>query len=233
MNNIVYRLRIPQSIVTDNGPQFDSRVYRNFCNELKIKNLYSTPRYPQSNGQAESPNKTLLTALKKRLQSAKGKWVDELPRVLWAYKTTNRKLTGMSLFALTYEIEAIIPIEIGMPTLRIRIPKEANSEVVTKDMDKADELSEAAAMRIASYKQRFANLYNRQVKPRTFQDGDLVLRRVFENTANPADGKFQPNWEGQYTVVRVGVAGSYAFNKLDRTPIPIMWNATHLKRYYQ
>ena len=52
--NIVCRFGIPQSIVTDNGPQFDSRVYRNFCTELKIKNLYSTPRYPQSNDQVEA-----------------------------------------------------------------------------------------------------------------------------------------------------------------------------------
>ena len=80
--NIVCRFGIPRSIVSDNGPQFDNRVYRDFCQELKIKNLYSTPRYPQSNGQAEASNKTLLTALKKRLDSAKGKWVEELPGVL-------------------------------------------------------------------------------------------------------------------------------------------------------
>ena len=80
--NIVRQFDIPKSIVSDNGPQFDSRVYQNFYQELKIKNLYSTPRYLQSNGLAEASNKTLLTALKKRLDSAKGKWVDELPGVL-------------------------------------------------------------------------------------------------------------------------------------------------------
>ena len=80
--NIVCRFGIPRSIVSYNGQQFDSRVYRDFCQELKIRNLYSTPRYPQSNGQAEASNKTLLTALKKRLDSAKGQWVEELPRVL-------------------------------------------------------------------------------------------------------------------------------------------------------
>ena len=80
--NMVCRFSIPKSIVLDNGPQFDSRVYRDFCQELKIRNLYSTPRYPQSNGQSEASNKTLLTALKKRLDSAKGKWVEELPGVL-------------------------------------------------------------------------------------------------------------------------------------------------------
>ena len=82
LKNIVCRFGIPKSIVSDNGPQFDSRVYHNLCQELKIKSLYSTPRYPQSNGLAEASNKTLITALKKMLDSAKGKWVDELPGVL-------------------------------------------------------------------------------------------------------------------------------------------------------
>ena len=78
-----------------------------------------------------------------------------------------------------------------------------------------------------------ANLYNRHIKPRAFLAGDLSLRRVFENTANTAAGKFQPNWEGPYVIVRVGPVGSYALNKLDGAPVPRMWNAMHLKRYYR
>ncbi|RVW22433.1 hypothetical protein CK203_099235 [Vitis vinifera] len=60
-------------------PRITSHRFRNFCSELNIRNSYSTPRYPQSNGQAEATNKTLINALKKRLEQAKGKWVEELP----------------------------------------------------------------------------------------------------------------------------------------------------------
>ena len=120
-----------------------------------------------------------------------------------------------------------------MPTLQTGIPGQANVEAVTKDLDMVDELCEAAAVCIASYQQRLKNLYNKLVKLCTFQDRDLILRRVFENTANLADGKFQPNLEGPYTVVQVGAAGSYVLNKLDRTPVPKMWKAMHLKWYYQ
>ena len=137
-----------------NRPQFDSRVYRNFCHELKIKNLYSTPRYPQSNGLAKASNKTLLTALKKWLDSAKGKWVDELPGVLWAYRITARKPTGISPFAITYRMEAIIPTEIGMSTIRTDVPEEGNTNLMIKDLDTLDELRESAAIRIASYQRR-------------------------------------------------------------------------------
>ena len=59
-------------------------------------------------------NKTLLTALKKKLEGGKGKRVDELPELLWVYRTTSRRLTGAIPFALAYGMEAVIPTEIGM-----------------------------------------------------------------------------------------------------------------------
>ena len=230
--NIVCRFKIPQSIVTENGSWFDSKVYRNFCHELKTRNLYSTPRYPQSNGQAEASNKTLLTALKKCLHSAKGKWVEELPGVLWAYRTISRKLTRISPFALTYGMQVIIPTEIGIPTFRTEIHEKANAEVVTKDLDMKNELHEVADVCITSYQQRLTNLYNKHVNPHAFRAGDLVLRSVFENMADLVAGKFQPYWEGPYVIARVGLARSYALNKQDEAPVPRMWNAMHLKRYY-
>ena len=74
--------------------------------------------------------------------------------------------------------------------LRKEIPKKANTEVTAKDLDMADELHEPAAVHTASYQQRITNLYNMRVKQRAFRPKDLVLRRVFENTTNPAAGKF-------------------------------------------
>ena len=119
--------------------------------------------------------------------------MDELLKGLWAYRTTARKPTDISPFALTYGMEAIVQTEIGMPTLRTDIPEQSNTKFVIRDLDMADDLHEAAAVRITSYHRRLANLYNRCVKPRMFQPGDLVLRKFFENTANPSAKKFQPN----------------------------------------
>ena len=231
--NIVCRFGILRSIVSDNGPQFDNRVYRDFCQELKIKNLYSTPRNPQSNGQAEASNKTLLTALKKWLDSVKGKWVEELPGVLWAYRTTARNPTGISPFELNYGMEAVIPTEIGRPTIRTDTPESGNDESIIKELDMSYEQWEAAKICITSYQRRLANSYNKRVKPRVFWLGDLVLRKFFENTANPTIGKFQPNWEGPYVVIQASETGSYTLNKMDGTLVPRMWNAMHLRRYYQ
>ena len=130
-------------------------------------------------------------------------------------------------------MEAIVPTKICMPMLRTDTPEQFNTESVIKDLDIADELREAAAVRIASNHRRLANLYNRRVKPRMFQQGNLVLGKFFENTADPLAGKFHPNWEGPYFVTRAGESRSYAFDKLDGIPVPRMWNVMHLKRYYQ
>ena len=82
-----------------------------------------------------------------------------------------------------------------MPTIRTEFPEEANVEAITKDLDTTYELWEEATVRIASYHQRLANLHNQRVNPCTFRAEELVLKKVFENTANPANGKFEANWE--------------------------------------
>ena len=110
---------------------------------------------------------------------------------------------------------AIIPTEIGVHTLRTEIPEKVNAEAVTKDLDMTDILHEAATVHIESYQQRLTNLYNKHVKSR-----DLVA------------GKFPPNWEGPCIIVRVEAFKSYAFNKLDGTLVPRMWNDMLFKRYY-
>ena len=71
--NIVTRFGVPDSLILDNGLQFDSKVFRAFCNDLSIKNKYSTPTYPQSNDQAKVVNKMILNGLKRRLDGAKGR----------------------------------------------------------------------------------------------------------------------------------------------------------------
>ena len=86
---------------------------------MGITNKYSTLAYPQVNGQAEAVNKVIVSGLKKRLDDAKGRWVEELPHVLWTYRTTPRRSTGETPFAMTYGAEAVIPLETNFPTLRI------------------------------------------------------------------------------------------------------------------
>ena len=80
--NIVTRFAVLDPLVSNNGLQFNSKAFREFCSVLGNKNKYSTPAYPQSNGQAEATNKAIVNELKKRLEGVKGRWAEELLNVL-------------------------------------------------------------------------------------------------------------------------------------------------------
>ena len=232
--NIVCRFGILQAIVVDNVPQFDNIAFRTFFSELKIKNLYSTPRYPQSNGQEEATNKTLLFTLKKMLKKAKGMWVDEQPGVLWAYRTTPRRLTGTTPFALAYGMDAVIPTEIGMPIAQTVIQGQRDEiQELEKHLDQANEARESTAIQMASYQQRVIAYYNRKAQPCAFKIRTLVLRRVFENTTEKGIRKLQANWEGPYIVSKVGDSRAYHLQMLDGTPLLCPQNVSNLKQYYQ
>jgi len=168
--------------VSDKRLQFDNKVFRDYCSGLGISNKYSTPTYLQSNGQAEATNKTIVDGLKKRLEGAKGGWVDELLNVLWAYQTTPRRSTGEAPFSMTYGTEVVIPIEINLLSPRVTYFEQgSNSEGLAGSLDMLEERREMVFVRLANYQQRLAQRYNKNVGPRDFVSGDLVLCKAVRN----------------------------------------------------
>ncbi|KAL0412586.1 UNVERIFIED_CONTAM: hypothetical protein Sradi_1460300 [Sesamum radiatum] len=210
--NIVCRFGIPRAFVMDNGTQFQGAKLRQWCEELKIKQYYTSVATPQSNGQTEVTNRIILQSLKTRLEEAKGNWVDELPGVLWAYRTTPRRSTRESPFSLVYGTEAVVPVEIGEETLRVQQyePASNNSER-RADLDLIQELRHSANARTTAYKAMMAKAYNSKVRHRGFQVGDLVLRRA-DATKNL--GKLDAKWEGPYQVTEVIGSGTYKLHKM-------------------
>ena len=144
--NIICRFRIPRTIRSDNGRQFDSQDFRDFCSSLGIKNQFSSLGHPQANRQTEVTNRTLLKIIKARLDEAKGAWPEELPNVLWAYRTTTRTPIGETPFRLTYGIEAIIPVEVGITSIRQEMfHEENNDDQLRINLDCLDEVREKAS----------------------------------------------------------------------------------------
>ena len=192
--NIVTRFGVPHVLISDNGLQFDSKMFRKYCGELGITNRYSTPAYPQKNRQTEAVNKVIVSGLKKRLDDAKGKWVEELPHVLWTYRTTSRRFTGETHFSMTYGAQAVIPLETGFLTTRTSSfnPKD-NDEQLTRNLDLIEEKRENAMVQLAYYQQKLKQGYVANVKLRLLTPGDLVLRKVMGAAKNPAWGKLGPN----------------------------------------
>ncbi|XP_057811617.1 uncharacterized protein LOC131025850 [Salvia miltiorrhiza] len=231
--NVICRYGVPKEIVTDNGSQFISADFQDFCRFWNIKQSFSTPRYPQANGQAESSNKTIMNTLKKRLEKAKGKWADELPGVLWSYRTTTRASTGETPFSLAYGMEAVIPTESEVPTARHELTTDdGNQEAMCHELDLLDEKRNKVNIRLASYQQSIVRHYNKHIHTRTFKPGDWVLRKVFQNTKETSAGKLAPNWEGPYLITKVVGRGAYKLRSTDGREINNSWNALHLKQYH-
>ena len=230
---VIYRFGIPRVLISDNGKQFDNGPFREMCSQLNIKNHYSSPRHSQANGQVEVTNRTLLTQFKTRLEGAKSMWVEELPSVLWAYRTTVRTPTKETPFKLTFGTEAVIPVEIGLTTFRTTFHREEENEGQLRlNLDLLDETREKAAQRIALYQGRMARYYNTKVKLRRFEVGDWVLRKVTQVTKDPSEGKLGPNWEGPYKVIQYYRRGTYHLEDRHGKKLPHPWNAEHLKKYY-
>ena len=80
--NIICRFGVPRVIISENGKQFNNLKFQKFCQDLEIKNHYSSSRHPQANRQTEVTNKSLLKIIKTQIERAKGAWLEELPNIL-------------------------------------------------------------------------------------------------------------------------------------------------------
>ena len=114
-----------------------------------------TSKTSAKNGESISPfltNKTAIKIIEKWLKKAKRLWADELPGVIWAYRTTARTSTGETPFSLTYGTEAVIPVECGIPSARYMwLDEDSNRELLNHNLDAIDELYDKAHLHIAFY----------------------------------------------------------------------------------
>ena len=136
----------------------------------------------------------IVNKLKKRLDDAKEKWVEELPHILWTYRTTPRRSIGETPFSMTYGVEAVIPLETKFPTLRTGSFTLSNNDgLLDKNLDLIEERRENAMVQLAYYQHKLKQEYDDNVRLRPLAPKDLVLRKVLGTAKNPAWGKLGPN----------------------------------------
>ena len=145
-----------------------------------------------------------------------------------------RTPTGETPFKLAYGSEAVIPVEVHMANHRIvKYRDEDNEKQLHLNLDLIDEIRMNAEQRTTRYKNLMARQYNAMVKPRCFNIGDLVLKRLSLATKNPTYGKLEPNWEGPRKVINCKRQGSCYLETLDERKLEHPWNVEHLRRYNQ
>ncbi|KAG9453325.1 hypothetical protein H6P81_006229 [Aristolochia fimbriata] len=233
---LIYRYGVPRYIVTDNGTPFRNRVMDRFCEKFRIQQRMSSSYNPAANGLAEAFNKTLCKILKKTVGAHKRSWDEKLPKALWAYRTTARTPTQSTPYSLVYGAEAVLPLEVQLPSLRIAVREGLTTEECAQlrlaELESLDEQRLEAQQRLECYQSRMTRAFNKKVRLRSFQKGDLVLavRRPMLFTSKTG-GKFAPKWEGPYVVQEAYTNGAYKLVTANGSELPIT-NGKFLKRFY-
>jgi transposase InsO family protein len=157
IKGIVSRFGVPNRIITDNGSQFTSNLFRTYCANLGTQICYASVAHPQSNGQAEHANAEVLRGLKtrtfkKKLEACGRGWMDELQSVLWSIRTTATKPTRETPFFLVYGAEAVLPHEVKHHSLWVLAFDEVRQDALRgEDLVLGEERRRQASLRAVRY----------------------------------------------------------------------------------
>ncbi|GKC50781.1 reverse transcriptase domain-containing protein, partial [Tanacetum coccineum] len=219
-------------IVSDNGKQFCENPFKDWCEKLSIRQCFTSVKHPQTNGLVERENRSLGEGIKARLDERSKDWMGELSHVLWAPRTMIKSSNEETTFSLTYGTEAVIPAEIGMPTLRTaEIDLIKNDEALEINLDLIEKKREQAAIQEAKSKAKMEKYYNSKVRSTSFKPGDMVYRNNDASHAKDG-GKLGPKWEGPYKVTESLGRGAYKLKDCQGNELPRTWNIYNLKKCY-
>ncbi|GJX66619.1 reverse transcriptase domain-containing protein [Tanacetum coccineum] len=177
------RFGLPGEIISDNGKQFRDNPFKDWCKKLSIKQRFASVKHPQTNGQVERANRSLGEGI--------------------------QASNGDTPFSLTYGTEAVIPVEIGMPSIRrAKVNQAKNDEALLLNLDILEERREKVAVREARNKAKMAKYYNSKVRSTSFHPGVFVYHSNEASRAKES-GKLASKWEGPYEVIEALGKGAY------------------------
>ena len=164
----------------------------------------------------------------------KGNWHLILYSALWAYRTSVRNVTRFTPFQLVYGLEAILPIQCEISSLKHAIyllPETSEEEACILNLIHLDETCREAQLANKAQRRRIKAQYDKNVQPRIFSEDDLVL--VYDQEADVIGiGKFEPLWHGPYIVKRFLSKCTYELVDYDGIPLAQPRNGLYLKCYY-
>jgi hypothetical protein len=142
----------------------------------------------------------------------------------------------MTPFELVYGQEAMLPVEINFQSCRVaRQGTLSAKDYTTRMMDQVDNVSKSqlwALEEIEKEKVRVCRVYNKKVRPRSFQVREMLWKTILPvGTRDKRFGKWSHSWEGPYRVVRIMPGNAYFVESLDRRELPKALNGRYLKKY--
>ncbi|KAL0130248.1 hypothetical protein PUN28_002086 [Cardiocondyla obscurior] len=193
---IIFEHGIPEKILTDQGTNFVSKMFKNVCKLLKIEKIQTTAYHPESNGALERSHRTLAEYLRHYINGDQTDWDEWVPYAMFAYNTTPHTATGYTPFELVYGHQATLPTALAT----------APRNTYTYD-DYAQELRERlrasntiAKEHLKKEKEKSKTNFDKKIRERKFRIGDQVLLHD-ETVRRGRSKKLEAQWIGPYTVI--------------------------------
>ncbi|XP_070048799.1 uncharacterized protein [Nicotiana tomentosiformis] len=139
---------------------------------------------------------------------------------------------GETPYSLVYGTDAVIPVEVGDPSLRYSHesrPRKIESR--RQDLDEAEEQRDIAYTRIIAQKQHAERYYNKKAKIRPLNVGDYVPKAKTQVSKDPREGKLGTNWDGPYKITTAASKRSLQLETMKGKRLPNNWNVAHLKYF--
>ena len=201
---------------------------------LKVKHRHSSPYYPQCNGLVEKVNGILVKIISKQVEDNPKNWDKHLTTALWAYRTSFKVSTQFTPFHLVYGQEALLPIEVEIPSYQLLIKaKEGPQERWERrlaDLHKLEASRDEAICHYIRQATKRKDKFNKQLKDKGLKEKMLVLR-YDSQLDNHYDAKFSPRWEGPFIIYHKYKNGSYQLQDLSGKLHKTRVNGWRLKPY--
>ena len=145
VNEFISRFGVPKQIHTDQGTQFESRLFQHLCQLLDIDKTRTTALHPQSDGLVERFNKTLEDMISKYITTDQREWDSSLPLLMMAYRTSEHESTGYSPNRMMFGREPLLPLDLLLdPKDMDEFPKDSVASYVVDLSDKMKTVHEIA-----------------------------------------------------------------------------------------
>ena len=208
------RYGLPIEIMSDQGSYYINETIEHLLEEFMVVHKKSASCHPQVNGQAESTNKILGVIFIKIVSDKRSDWELKLHAALWAYRVAYKTSIGTTPFNMVFGLDAILPMEFLIPTLRVAKELNWTGHELSKrleDLKKLDRTCLAALYGMHALKRRQKKFHDSHISTKEFKLGDLVLLFTLKQFVS----KFTKRGRGPYVILGISSSGAVKLSTLD------------------
>jgi len=225
VTKIVFEHGIPEKILTDQGTNFTSEMFKNTCKLLRIEKIQTSAYHPESNGALERSHRTLAEYLRHYINNDQTDWDEWLPYAMFTYNTTPHSATGFTPFELTYGHQAILPSALARPPK----PTYSYDDYAQELRERLRATNQLAKDHLQEEKFKAKLQYDKGVNKKIFKIGDKVLL-LDETVRRGRSKKLESQWVGPYTIIAKFSDVNYEIKRARKT---IRVHANRLKLFIE